>query len=71
MWEYFCLLTNIKLKALVLEGVCAASGLIVLLQNQNLLPGFGQKCGGRQSSDTTPDHHCIQSGGNSVDAETC
>lgn len=66
-----CDLTHIKLKSLVLKGVCAASSLIMLLQNNNLLPSFGQKSGRCQTSDTTADHHRIQSRGNTVHTKTC
>lgn len=64
-------LTNIKLKALVLKGVCAAPSLIMLLQDHNPLPSFGQKRRCCQASHTAADHHRIQGRGNAINAEPC
>ena len=64
-------LTYVKLKALVLEGVTAATSLVVLLQNQNLLTGLCQDCGRRQPSDPTADHHGVQMLRNAVHTEPC
>lgn len=70
----FCVLrhlTHIKLKSLILEGVCAASSLIMLLQNYNSLASFGQKCRCCQTSHAAADHHSIQSRGNTVHTKSC
>lgn len=64
-------LTHIKLKALVLKAVSAASGLIVLLQDYNPFPGFGQKCSCCQPSDAATDHHSIQTRGDTVHPKPC
>lgn len=67
----FCLLTHIKLKSLILKGVCAASSLIVLLKDYNPLAGFRQKRRCCQTADTAADHHGIQSRGNAVLTKAC
>lgn len=63
-------LTHVELKALVLKGVRAASGLIVLLQNQHPLACFGQERRRRQAPHATADHHRVQSVRDAVHAET-
>lgn len=64
-------LTNIELEALLDVGVAAASGLVVLLQNQDLLAGFGQRGCGRQPADAAADHDDVQVLRNFIRAETC
>lgn len=63
-------LTDIKLKAFLDVGVAASSGLVVLLQHQDLLPGLGQRGGGRQPADAAPDDDDVQVLGHFVEAET-
>lgn len=64
-------LTHVKLKALVVKGVCAASGLIVLLQNDDPLACFGQERRRRQASHATADHHRVQGGRDTIHTEAC
>ena len=65
------LLTHIKLKSLILKGVCAASSLIMLLQNEDPLSGFRQNRCCCQTSHTAANHHRIQSGRYSVHTKPC
>lgn len=71
LWNYVeRFLTNIKLKALLYVSVAAASSLVMLFQDQNLLSCFS-KCGcGWQSTNATSDHDHIQVLGHFVDTET-
>lgn len=64
-------LTHVKLEALLDVGVAAASGLVVLLQNQDLLAGFGQRGCGRQPANAAADHDDVQVLRDFIGAETC
>lgn len=64
-------LTHVELEALLNVGVAAASSLVVLLQNQDLFAGFGQRGCGRQATDATADHDDIQVLGDFIGAESC
>lgn len=67
---FISLLTNIKLKSLVLKGVCAAPCLIMLLQNNHPFTSFGQKCCCCQTSYTATNDHSVQSRGDTVGTKT-
>lgn len=53
-------LTHIELAALLLEGVAAPAGLVVLLQHQHPLAHLSQGAGRRQATYATADDHGIQ-----------
>ena len=55
---------------LVNEGVAAASGLIMLLQDQNLLPGLGHDGRGGQAADPAADDDRIEALRNLIRTET-
>lgn len=55
-----CRLTHVKLEALLGERVAAASGLAVLLQNQNFLPGFCQQHGQPEPAGAASDDDGVQ-----------
>ena len=64
-------LTDIELEALLHEGVAAAPGLVVLLQEQDLTARLGQRGGDRQAPDPAADHDHVQVLRDPVHAETC
>lgn len=53
-------LTNIKFKSFLCEGVTAASSTIMLLQNQDPFANFGQKNSQSKSSSPTANNNCIK-----------
>ena len=53
-------LTDIKLKALLMECVTAAPGPIVLLQNQDFFPDLGQQHRNTEPTDPAADDDGIQ-----------
>lgn len=53
-------LTNIKLKALLCEGVTAPSSPVMLLQNQNPFTYFSQQDSNSQSTNATANNYCVQ-----------
>lgn len=63
------MLTNIKLEAFLHVGVAAASRLVVLLQDQDLLPRLGQRGPSCEASDAAPDDDDIQVLGHFVNIE--
>lgn len=63
-------LTDVELEAFLDVGVAAAPGLVVLLQQQHLPTGFGQRGGHRQAPDPAADDDHVQLLWDLVNAET-
>ena len=64
-------LTDVKLEALVNEGVAAPSCLVVLFEDQDLLADPGQQVGRSQPADPTAHHDSIEVLRHLVNMEAC
>lgn len=54
------ILTNIKLKAFLREGVATSSSTIMLFQHQDLLSDLGEHNGDAQPTNTTSNHNGVK-----------